>query len=93
MKVDFKKITEIYGINLIYEFKENIEDVEENINYLIDLGFKKVYDVVELYPYMFLMTDDIFKEKINLLIEHLGVEYINLLEENTDLWGGVELDK
>ena len=93
MKIDFKKLNEIYGINLIYEFKKNIEDVEENINYLIKLGFTRVYDIVELYPYMFLMTEDIFKEKVNLLIEHLGVEYISLLEENTDLWGGVEIDK
>lgn len=93
MKIDFKKLNEIYGINLIYEFKKNIDDVEENINYLIKLGFSNIYDVLELYPYMFLMTEDIFKEKVNLLIEHLGVEYISLLEENTDLWGGVEIDK
>ena len=93
MKIDFKKLNEIYGINLIYEFKKNIDDVEENINYLIKLGFSNIYDVLELYPYMFLMTEDIFKEKVNLLIEHLGVEYISLIEENTDLWGGVEIDK
>ena len=93
MKIDFKKLNEIYGINLIYEFKKNIDDVEENINYLIKLGFSNIYDVLELYPYMFLMTEDIFKEKVNLLIEHLGVEYISLLEEITDLWGGVEIDK
>lgn len=93
MKIDFKKLNEIYGINLIYEFKKNIDDVEENINYLIKLGFSNIYDVLELYPYMFLMTEDIFKEKVNLLIERLGVEYISLLEENTDLWGGVEIDK
>ena len=93
MKIDFKKIMEIYGTNSIYEFKENIEDVEENINYLIKLGFKNVYEIVELYPYMFLMCEDLFKEKVNILINNLGMEYLNIFEENTTLWGGVESDK
>ena len=42
---------------------------------------------------MFLMCEDLFKEKVNLLINNLGMEYLNILEENTTLWGGVESDK
>ena len=93
MKINFKKIMEIYGNNSIYNFKDNIEDVEENINYLLKLGFKDDYDIVELYPYMFLMCEDIFKEKVNALINKLGIEYLSILEEDTTLWGGVEVDK
>lgn len=93
MKINFKKIMEIYGNNSIYSFKDNIEDVEENINYLLKLGFKDVYDIVEQYPYMFLMCEDIFKEKVNKLINKLGIEYLSILEEDTTLWGGVEVDK
>lgn len=93
MKINFKKITEIYGNNSIYEFRDNIDDVSENINYLFKLGFKNVYDIVELYPYMFLMCEDIFKEKVNQLINKLGIEYLDILDEDTTLWGGVENDK
>lgn len=93
MKINFSKISEIYGKNTLYEFKENIEDVTDNINYLLKLGFTDVYDILELYPYMFLMSNDIFKEKVDRLINHLGVEYLNILSEDTTLWGGVELDK
>ena len=93
MKIDFKKIMEIYGTNSIYQIKDNIEDLEQNMNYLIKLGFKDVYDILELYPYMFLMSEDIFKEKINSLIERLGIDYLSILAENTNLWGDVESDK
>ncbi len=93
MKINFKKIMEVYGTNSIYQFKENIEDLESNINYLLKLGFEDVYDIVELYPYMFLMCEDIFKEKVNALINKLGIEYLDILEEDTTLWGGVESDK
>lgn len=93
MKINFKKIMEIYGNNSIYDFKENIDDVSENIKYLIHLGFENVYDIVEIYPYMFLMCEDIFKEKVNSLINRLGEDYISILDEDTTLWGGVEVDK
>ena len=42
---------------------------------------------------MFLMCEDIFKEKVNALINKLGIEYLSILEEDTTLWGGVEVDK
>ena len=36
---------------------------------------------------------DKFKEKVNLLINKLGIEYLSILEEDTTLWGGIENDK
>ena len=93
MKINFSKISEIYGKNTLYDFKENIEDITDNINYLFKLGFTDVYDILELYPHMFYMSSDIFSEKVNLLIHKLGEEYLSILDEDTTLWGGVEIDK
>ena len=89
MKINIDKIEEIYGRNMIYNFQENIESIIENINYLRKLGFKDIYDIVETNPYLFLLDTTIFKDKIKLLQEKLGVEYIEKLEEKYTLWGEI----
>ena len=90
MKLNLNKIIEIYGEGSIYEFQENIEDVVNNINYLSKKGFRDIYDIVETNPYLFLQPSDIFEEKIEKLIEKLGVEWIEKLEEDFSLWGEVD---
>ena len=45
---------------------DNIESLTNNMNYLCKLGFADVYDIVSLYPYMFLIDEENeFKEKVN----------------------------
>ena len=90
MKLNLDKIEEIYGQSSIYEFYENKENVTTNINYLTSKGFKDVYDIVETYPYIFIIEPEEFKKKVSNLIEHLGVEYIEKLEEDFTLWGEID---
>lgn len=89
MKNDLDKIKEIYGESSIYELQDNIEELISNMKYLSSLGFTDIYDIVSTHPYMFLIDEDDFKEKVDLLIKKLGVEYIEKLEEDTSLWENV----
>lgn len=89
MILDLDKIREIYGDSSIDELNDNIETLTHNMNYLIKLGFDDVYDTVSLYPHMFLIEEKTFKEKVNELIDNLGYDYIEILEEDTSLWENV----
>ncbi len=90
MKMNLDKIKEIYGESAIIEIKNNIDDVVQNINTCISLHFRDVYDILENNPYIFLQPSDLFEEKIKSLIQKLGVEYIEKLEEDMTLWGEME---
>lgn len=90
MKLNINKIEEIYGNSSIYELKDNMDELITNMNYLVSLGFTDVYDIVEKYPYMFLMDKKVFKERVSNLIKKLGVEYIEKLEEDFTLWGEID---
>lgn len=89
MILDLEKIREIYGDSSIEELNDNIESLTNNMNYLFKLGFDDVYDTVSLYPYMFLIDEETFKEKVNNLIDSLGFDYLKKLEEDTSLWENV----
>ena len=86
MKLDLDKIKEIYGEKIIYQLDDNIEELISNMKYLLHLGFDDVYDIVSLYPYMFIMDEDLFREKVDILINNLGVEYKEKLSLDTSLW-------
>jgi len=89
MKLDLNKIQEIYGDSSIYEIKNHMDQVVDNMNYLLSLGFNDVYNIVENDPYMFLYDKKEFINKIDKLINKLGVEYIEKLEEDFSLWGEI----
>lgn len=89
MKYDLDKIKEIYGESSIYELQDNIEELVSNMKYLSKLGFTDIYDIVSTHPYMFLITEEEFQNKVNILINKLGIEYIEKLEEDTSLWESI----
>ena len=86
MDIDFNKIKEIYGFDVLNACKDNVNDLVKNINYLVKLDFDDVCDVVERFPFIFLDDHEHFKHKINKLIEKLGIDYIDILEENMGIW-------
>lgn len=89
MNIDFNKIQKIYGTSTIIEFQENKEELIENIKYLNKLGFDNIEDIIELFPYMFLIERENFKDKVNELIGKLGIDYLEKLNEDTSLWENV----
>ena len=82
MNIDFNKINEIYGEDIIVAIKDNIDDVKENISYLEKLRFNDIEDIFERYTLIFIDTPSSFKDKINQLINKLGNDYVNIIEND-----------
>lgn len=89
MELNMNRINEIFGNSMISEIKENKEEFIKNIEYVFSLGYKDTYELVELYPETFLIDSTIFKEKVNKLLDSLGVESFEILNENLELWGSL----
>ena len=87
MKINIEKIKEIYGNDSIYEIKDNLDVVIDNLNYLVKCKFSNIYEILESYPYLFLYPKEEFKSKVDNLINSLGVEYIEKLDDDMSLWG------
>ena len=90
MEIDLEKIIEIYGNSSIYEISDNIDELKANMKYLYNLGIEDVLNVIELYPYMFLQERDVFKEKVDELINSLGDNYLEELSNDFNLWSSVD---
>lgn len=85
MQINYDKIIEIYGEDLLMLILDNVIDVEKNINYLNHLGFIDTLDIFERYPYLFINSYNEFQKKINNLINNIGTDYVNIIENNLDL--------
>ena len=86
MNIDFKKIKEIYGNLVLDEIKNNLNEVSENIKYLIQLKINDIEDIFERYPLIFICSKKNFKNKVDKLILKVGINYIDALDNNMELW-------
>ena len=86
MEINYKKILEIHGMDIINQIRENAKDVVYNMDYLNTLEFTDVIDILERYPQIFICSKNEFKEKINNFIKQLGINYVELLENDMGLW-------
>ena len=84
------RIKDIFGNSMILEIKDNQQEFIKNIKYILSLGYDNVYELVELYPTTFLMESNEFKEKVDSLLNSLGVDSFEQLEENTEIWGSLD---
>lgn len=90
MEINLEKLEEIYGKNLVKEMHDDIENLIENMKYLDKLEFDDIYDIIEINPYLFLIDNNEFIKRINNLITSLGIEYLQILAEDTSYWGNIE---
>lgn len=90
MEIDLEKLEEIYGKSLVKEMHDDIENLIENMRYLNKLEFDDIYDIIEINPYLFLIDNNEFIKRINDLITSLGIEYLQILAEDTSYWGKIE---
>lgn len=90
MEIDLEKLEEIYGKSLVKEMHDDIENLIENMKYLNKLEFNDIYDIIEINPYLFLIDNNEFIKRINDLITSLGIEYLQILAEDTSYWGKIE---
>ena len=86
MEINYKKILEIHGMDMLDQIKENSKDVVYNMDYLSTLQFNDVIDILERYPEIFICDVKEFKEKINKFVKQLGINYVDLLENDMGLW-------
>ena len=82
--VDFDKISEIYGEEVLREMQENMDEVIKNVNYMYMLEFNDVEDIFER-EILFLYDHDTFKDKLNKLIYKLGLNYVEKIENDLSL--------
>ena len=90
MKINLEKIEELYGNSLLIEIKNNLEDIVENINYLKKRQINNYEELLENYPFVLIISPTTFQKKIDKLIENLGNNYIEILENNISLWGDIQ---
>ena len=83
--MDFDKIEQIYGEEMLENIMDNKEDVKKNINYLINLGFDDIQDIFERITPLFINDNKTFKNKIDGLIKKIGHDYINIIENDLGL--------
>ena len=86
MKIDFEKIEEIYGSSIIEEIKNNSKDILENIKYLKELNINDIEDIFERYPLIFICDKKKFKNKVDKLISKIGINYVDMLDNDMELW-------
>ena len=86
MDIDFSKIHEIYGEDILYSCQENFDELIENIKYLNKFGISDIYEIVERYPLLFLNDSKEFARKITEFIVSLGENYKYILENDMSLW-------
>ena len=92
MEINLEKLEEIYGKSLVKEMHDDIENLIENMKYLDKLEFDDIYDIIEVNPYLFLIDNNEFIKRINNLITSLGIEYLQILAEDTSYWGNIECE-
>ena len=85
MKIDLEKIIKIYGEEYMELIDENIEDVKENLLYMHEIGFTDIEDIFERYTPIFIRSNDEFKEKIRELVVKLGINYVEIIENDLGL--------
>lgn len=88
--VDFDKISEIYGEEVLREMQENMDEVIKNVNYMYMLEFNDVEDIFEREILLFLYDHDTFKDKLNKLIYKLGLNYVEKIENDLSLLEGLQ---
>ncbi len=85
MEIDFNKIEHIYGESVIDSIYDMREEVMKNIEYFYMLGFNDTEDIFERQVMVFICSHDEFKDKINKLINKLGANYVEMVEEDISL--------
>lgn len=86
MNIDFKKINEIYGTDILDGLRDNLEEVNKNIKYLYEIGIEDIEEVFERYAPIFISSNKEFTSKVNKLVGRLGNEYVEILAENLEYW-------
>lgn len=85
MEIDFNKIEHIYGKSIIDSIYDMQDEVLQNVKYFYKLGFDSAEDIFEREVLVFICGHDEFKKKLDTLINKLGANYVEQIEEDVSL--------
>jgi len=83
--MDIEKIMQIYGEEYKEIISDNQEDVKANLRYLAEIGFTDIEDIFERYTPIFIRSNESFREKIRDLVIKLGINYVEIIENDLGL--------
>lgn len=84
-KINLKNMKEVYGAEIYEILLDNIEMVEKNLQYLNELKFDDSIGLLERCPIVFTCFPKDFKGKIDDLIERLGEDYVEIIQNDVGL--------
>lgn len=85
MNINYSRIEEVYGIDIVSDLKEYKEIVKDNYNYMISLGFEDIEDYIERVPMLFLSSNSVFRSKLNALVNRLDKDYLDSINSDISL--------
>ena len=82
LEIDVERMKSIYGDEIIDVMSSNEDIIRKNIQTLEKLKFNDISDFVERCIDVFLYYPKDFENKINKLIQELGVNYVEIIEND-----------
>jgi hypothetical protein len=87
LEIDLGYVEEIYGEDMLQSMADMAEEVSENIDYLVELGFDEgVSDICNRFAPILLEDNGYFREKVDRLIADLGHDAIEKLCQDMTPW-------
>ena len=87
LEIDLGYVEEIYGEDMLQSMADMAEEVLENIDYLVELGFDEgVSDICNRFAPILLEDNGYFREKVDRLIADLGHDAVEKLLEDMSPW-------
>lgn len=87
LEIDLSYVVELYGEDMLQSMADMADEVEENIDYLVELGFDEgVSDICNRFAPILLEDNGYFREKVDRLLADLGHDAIEKLAEDMTPW-------
>ncbi len=84
-KIDLKKMQEVYGDEILEMIENNMDIISENILIIKKYEFDDIEWLFEANPSFFMNFPKQFEEKIKKMIEEVGQNYVEVIQENVDI--------
>ena len=84
-KIDFEKMKEIYGEEMIKIIDDNMDIISKNISTMKKYKFDDIQWLFEACPSFFMNFPNQFEEKLKQLIDKIGPNYVQYIQENVEV--------
>ena len=85
-KIDLKKMKEVYGNEILETIDNNMDIISENILTMQKYKFDDIEWLFEANPSFFMNFPKQFDEKVKEMIENIGTNYVEYIQENVDIF-------